>query len=65
MTNEEVLRNAGAERSLVKNIRKRQLMFLVHIIRKEGVENLSLTGCIEGTRSRGRKRLTYSGSLSK
>ena len=46
-TNEEVLRKTGAERSLIKTCRKRQL-FLGHIMRKERLENLSLTGCNEG-----------------
>ena len=65
MKNEEVLRKAGAERSLIKTIRKRQLKFLGHIMRKEGLGNQCLTGCIKGTRSRGRQCLTYLGSLSK
>ena len=65
ITNKEVLRRAGRERSLVKSIRKRQLQFLEHIMRKERLENLTLTGRIEGKRSRGRQRLTYLGSLSK
>ena len=34
-SNEEVLRMAGAERTLLKNIRKRQLEFLGHILRKK------------------------------
>ena len=42
--NEEVLRKAGKERSLMKFIRKRQLQFLGHIMRKEGLENLITTG---------------------
>ena len=40
-------------------------MFLGHIVKKEGLENRSLTECIEGTRSRGKQRLEYLGSLSK
>ena len=56
VTNEEVLRRARRERSLMISIRKRQLQFLGHIMRKEGLENLTLTGRIEGKRSRGRQR---------
>lgn len=35
---------------LAHRIRKKQLKFLGHIIRKEGLENLTLTGHIEGKR---------------
>ena len=59
ITNREVLRKAGSERSLLNTIRKQQLKFLGHIMRKEGLENLTLTGQIEGKRSRGRQRLIY------
>ena len=48
LTNEEVLRKAKTERSLIKTIRKRQLRFLSHIMRKEGLENLILAGYIDG-----------------
>ena len=63
--NEEVLRKAGKERSLMKFIRKRQLQFFQHIMKKEGLENLKITGKIEGKRRRGRQQLTYLESLSK
>ena len=46
-------------------IRKRQLQFLEHVMRKEGLENLAITGRIDGTGSRGRPRRTYLESLSK
>ena len=62
-SNEEVLRKAKAERSLIRTIRERQMKFMGHIMRKEMLENLTLTGRIEGKRSRGRPRLTYLGSL--
>ena len=65
MSNEEVLRKAEADRSLIKNIRKRQLEFLSHILRKDGMENLCITGFVEGKRSRGRQRTTFSDSLNK
>ena len=65
-TNEEVLRRAGAKRKLINTTKKRQLQFLVgHVMRKEDLENLTLTGRIEGTRSRGRQRITYLKSVSK
>ena len=57
LTNEEVLQRAGVERKLIGEIRTRQ--FLGHVIRKDGLENLALTGKIEGKRSRGRKRMLW------
>ncbi|XP_042883267.1 uncharacterized protein LOC122260182 [Penaeus japonicus] len=64
VSNEAVLRKAGVERMVMKNIQKRQLEFVGHIMRKNKYENLALTGRIEGKRSRGRQRITYLNSLS-
>ena len=64
ITNEEVLRRTGSGRRLMKMIRKRQMEFLGHVMRKDGLENLMVTGKIEGRRSRGRQRKTYIRSLS-
>ena len=50
LTNEEVLQRAGVERKLIGEIRTRQLRFLGHVIRKDGLENLALTGKLEGKR---------------
>ena len=47
-TNEEVLQRAGVERKLIGEIRTRQMRFLGHVIRKDGLESLALTGKIEG-----------------
>ena len=63
VSNEEVLRKAGVERSLMKVIRKRQMQFLGHAMRSEGMKNLMLTGNIEGKRSKGRQRLKFITSL--
>ena len=63
-TNESILEETNQERSLIKTTRKRQLKFLGHICRHKGLEFLSLTGKIEGTRSRGRQRITFLDSLS-
>ena len=46
------------------DIRKRQLKFLGHIMRKDGLENLILTGWIEGGRDRGKQHATYLNGLS-
>ena len=46
-------------------IRKRQAEFIGHIMRKEGLEEIIITGKIEGKRGRGRPGLNYLTSLSK
>ena len=63
-TNESILEETNQERSLINTIRKRQLKFLGHICRHRGLEFLSLTGKIEGKRSRGRQRITFLESLN-
>ena len=65
VSNEEVLKRAKVKRQLMKVIRKRQMQFLGHIMRCEGMENLVLTGKIEGRRSRGRQRLKFITSLNR
>ena len=56
MSDEKVLERCNAERTLIKTIRKRQMCFLGHIMRKEGLENLTLTGKIQGNISCGRQK---------
>ena len=64
MTNKEVLRKVGLEQTCLMNaIRKRQLEFLRHIIRRDGIEKSALAGKIEGKRQRGRQRTTYLQSI--
>ena len=63
ITNVAVLRRAGTGRQLTKNILERQMKFLGHVMRKETLEELSVTGRIEGTRGRGRPRRDYLHSL--
>ncbi len=60
-----MLKRAGTKRNLLRAIRKRQLEFLGHVMRKEELENLSVTGKISGKRSRGRQKLTYIASISR
>ena len=52
--NEEVLKRAVTGMKLILEIRTKQMRFLGHLMRKDGLENLALTGKIEG-KSRGRK----------
>ena len=60
----EVLRRGKTERKLINRIRAGQMSFLGHIMRKHGLENIVVTGKIEGERSRGRPRLNFMKSLS-
>ena len=59
MSNEHVLRQIGQHANLLKAIKIRQMRFLGHVIRKEKLEHLSLTGLIPGKRARGVQRQTY------
>ena len=52
MTNKEVLRRANVDRTLMKEIVKRQMELFGHVIRKEELENLVVTGFIEGKSQR-------------
>lgn len=54
MNTEEVLFKNERMLTLVLNIRKRELKFIQHIMRKEGFKNLTLTGPTKGKRDRGK-----------
>ena len=47
--NEEVLKRAGTGMKLILEIRTKQMRFLEHLMRKDGLENLVLTGRLKGT----------------
>ena len=64
-SNAHVLQSINSERELIKTIRIRQMRFLGHVMRRGELENLSLTGKIEGKRARGRQRDTYMKTLSR
>ena len=51
VSNEEVLIRAGVQRKMKREMLIGQLKFMGHITRKEGLENLALTGKIVGRRS--------------
>ena len=59
VTNREVLERVGQQRSLLGELRRRQMSFLGHVIRGEKLEHLCLTGMMEGRRARGRQRVKY------
>ena len=52
----DVLELCNTQRFLLRSVLTRQLSFLGHGMRKEGLEALSLTGKIEGQCARGRQR---------
>jgi hypothetical protein len=58
-SNQEILEMADTERSLIKTIQIRQMRFIPSNYRKGGIKQLSMTGKIEGRRSRGRQRERY------
>ena len=62
--NTEVIEMAMYKRSLIKIIRERQMKFLGHICRKNGIEKHMLCGKVEGRRSPGRQRIKYMDSLN-
>ena len=62
--NEEVLKRTGTGMKLILEIRTKQMRFLGHLMRKGGLENLALTGKIEGKRRRGRKQSLWMANLN-
>jgi len=62
--NTVVLGRAGRQRLLLKAVRKQQLDFLGHCMRKGDLESLFLTGKIAGKRDRGRQRITFLQSIA-
>ena len=57
--NEDFLESVGQERQLFREIEKRQLRFLGHYIRKDKLEDLSLSGRLPGKRAQGRPQTTF------
>jgi hypothetical protein len=70
-SNQQVLTQINQQPELLNSIKKQQLSFLGHVMRKEGLEHLITTRTIEGTRAKGRQRLkqldiigTWMGNIS-
>ena len=59
ITNEEVLRRMGTGRDIVRQFKTRKLQYLVHFIRHNSPQLQLIEGKIEGRRSRGRLRNTW------
>ena len=65
VTNVEVYRRMNTSTSLLEDIFHRQLTFFGHILRKGELENLVVTGFVDGKRDRGRQPETFLTYLSK
>ena len=59
VTNEEVYRRMNMKQSLLVDIVHRQMSFLGHVLRKEEMDNLVVTGFVDGKHARGRQRETF------
>jgi len=62
-SNLEVRRAAGVQRTLIMTIRQRQLDFFGHVMRRQGLQALVVSGKVEGRRARRRQRQKYLDSL--
>ena len=52
----EVFRRTGVGKGLMQDMIRRQMTCLGHVIRKDELEKVMLTGYVEGTRDRGKQR---------
>lgn len=62
-SNNDVFRRMQCRPNMLQKIRHQQLSFLGHVLRKDGLENVVITGRVPGKRSRGRQRATYMTSI--
>ena len=63
VTNEDVLRRVQENRSLWRNIQKRRVTLIGHILRHNNFIKGILEGIVEGRTRRGRPRLSYIGQI--
>ena len=66
ITNNEVYHRMGTSKALLGDIVRQQLSFLGHMLRKDELEKLVVTGVVDGKQARGRQRetfLTYLGKI--
>ena len=57
--NDQVLQRSNTSTNHLKVIVSRQIRFVGHVVRKNQLEAVALTGMIEGKRGRGRQRKTF------
>ena len=62
--NEEVLRRMGTDREIVRQFKTRKLQYLGHLIRHNSTQLQLIEGKIEGRRSRGRPRNTWTTDIT-
>ena len=65
VTNDEVYHRMSIKQSLLRDIVRRQMSSLGHVLRKEEMEYLVVTGFVDGKRARGRQRETFLTYLGK
>jgi len=58
-SNYQVLQRANTSTNLLKVIVSRQIRYVGHVMRKNQLEAVALTGMIEGKRATGRQRKTF------
>ena len=63
-SNEEVLRRARTQGGLLRSIRKRHMEFFGHVMRREGLEHLAVTGKIDEKKGSGGPSVGYVKALS-
>ena len=63
-TNGEVLQLVNENRKIMTIIRRRQLQFVGHVTRENGLEKLCIEGKVNGRKGRGRPRLNYMTGLT-
>lgn len=61
----EFLQKMEINKTFINKIRNRYLKFLGYIMRKESVDNLTVTGYIKSKRNRGKECITYLTNLCK
>ena len=59
VTNEEVLNQVKAKRTIWNTLQRRRDKMIGHILRPEGLTHLIVEGIAEGKRGRGRPRMSY------
>ena len=64
ITNEEVLRRMGTGRDIVRQFKTRKLQYLGHLMRLNTSQIQLIEGKIEGRRSRGRPRNTWTAEIT-
>ena len=61
----ELFRRAGVGKWIMPDVIRRQMTFLGHVIRKDDLKKVVLTGYVEGTRDRGKQGETLLTYLNK